>query len=109
MGPKPAAAATPAPTDEPPGDASACHGFHVRPCKGLTVVARMETSGVLVRPTMIAPARRRFRTTGASLGAMRLARAGRPFVVASPSWSTFTLMVTGTPNSGPGWANDGSA
>src|SRR5271156_1588383 len=102
MGPKPAAAEAPAPPDDPPGDASGCHGFQVRPCSGFTVVARMESSGVLVRPTTMAPARRRLRTIGESAGATRLANAGSPFVVAWPSWSTFTLIVTGTPNSGPG-------
>src|SRR4029434_3935399 len=102
MGPKPAAAATPAPPDDPPGDASGCQGFRVRPCNGFTVVTRIESSGVLVRPTMIAPARRRLRTSGESLGAMRLAKAARPFVVGCPSWSIFTLIVTGTPNNGPG-------
>src|SRR5205823_9075587 len=104
MGPNPAAAAAPAPPDDPPGDASGCQGFHVRPCNGFTVVTRIESSGVLVRPTMIAPARRRLRTSGESLGAIRLAKAASPFVVAYPSWSIFTLIVTGTPTSGPGSA-----
>src|SRR6059036_3492169 len=109
MGPNPAAAAAPAPPDDPPGDASGCQGFHVRPCNGFAVVTRIESSGVLVRPTMIAPARRRLRTSGESPGAIRLANAGTPFVVACPSTSIFTLIVTGTPNSGPGAARSFNA
>ena len=65
IGPKPAAAAALAPPDEPPGLASGSQGFRVRPCSGLSVVARIDSSGVLVRPTMIAPASSRFCTSGA--------------------------------------------
>jgi hypothetical protein len=101
MGPKPAAAAEPAPPDDPPGDASGCHGFRVRPCSGLSVVARIDSSGVFVRPTMIAPAFRRLRTSGASSGAITFANAGMPFGVGLPCWSTFSLIVIGTPCSGP--------
>ena len=101
MGPNPIAAAADAPPEEPPGDASSSHGLKVLPRSGLSVVPRMESSGVLVRPTMIAPASRRLRTTGESSGAMRSANAGRPFVVACPVTSTFSLMVTGTPCNGP--------
>ena len=101
IGPNPIAAAAEAPPEEPPGDASSSHGLKVRPCSGLSVVPRIESSGVLVRPTMIAPASRRLRTTGEWSGAMRSANAGRPFVVACPATSMFSLMVTGTPCSGP--------
>src|ERR1700722_9424175 len=97
MAPNPTAAETPAPPEDPPGDASGCQGFQVRPCNGLTVVRRMENSGVLVRPTMMAPALRRLRTSGESAGAIRLAKAGTPLVVACPSWSMFSLVVMGTP------------
>ena len=101
MGPNPIAAAADAPPEEPPGDASSSQGLRVRPRNGLSVVPRIESSGVLVRPTMMAPASRRFRTTGEWSGAMRSANAGRPFVVAWPATSMFSLMVTGTPCSGP--------
>src|SRR5215467_5327904 len=84
IGPNPAAAAAPAPPDEPPGDASGCHGLKVLPRSGLSVVARIENSGVFVRPTMIAPALRRLATTGASAGAITFANAGIPLVVALP-------------------------
>ena len=101
IGPNPIAAAAAAPPEEPPGDAASSHGLRVRPRSGLSVVPRMESSGVLVRPTMIAPASSRLRTTGEWSGATRPASAGRPFVVACPATSMFSLMVTGTPCSGP--------
>ncbi len=73
----------------------------MRPLSGLSVVARIENSGTFVRPTMIAPARRRFATIGESSGAIRFANAGMPFGVALPRWSAFSLIVTGTPCNAP--------
>ena len=65
----PVITATPAPPEEPPAEIARSHGLNVRPCKGLSVSARKENSGVFVRPTITAPALRRFVTTGASPGA----------------------------------------
>ena len=104
IGPNPATVAAPAPPDEPPGEASGCHGLRVGPSMGLDVVKRIDSSGTLVRPTKMAPARRRLATTAESAGAMVPARAGRPFGVGWPSTSRFCLMVTGTPWSGPSGA-----
>ena len=101
MAPKPAAAAAPAPPDDPPGEASGCHGLTVRPCIGFHVVRRIEYSGAFVRPTTMAPARLRFRVIGASSGAITPARAAMPFGDGCPATSTLTLIVTGTPWSGP--------
>ena len=97
----PAAHAEPAPPDEPPGEARSSHGLKVRPRSGLSVVARIENSGVFVRPITMAPALRRLRTSGASSVAIRLANAGTPFVFGSPAISTFSLIVIGTPCNGP--------
>ena len=97
----PAAAAAPAPPEDPPDDASACHGLRVRPCSGLSVVTRIENSGVVVRPITMAPAAFRLRTTGASSGAITLSNARTPFGVGTPATSTFCFTVTGTPWSGP--------
>ena len=80
-GPKPAAAAAPAPPDEPPGEASGFHGLTVRPSSGLEVVNRIESSGTLVRPTNTAPARRRLAVTAESSGATLSFSAGRPLGV----------------------------
>jgi hypothetical protein len=101
IGPNPAAAAAPAPPEDPPGEASGCHGLRVAPSTGLDVVKRIDSSGTLVRPTKMAPARRRLATTAESAGAMVPARAGRPLGVGWPSTSRFCLIVTGTPWSGP--------
>ena len=65
------------------------------------MVARIENSGVLVRPTMTAPACSRWRTIGASSRAMTWARPATPFGVRWPRTSTLSLMVIGTPKSGP--------
>lgn len=93
----PEAAATPAPPLEPPEVMSALHGFRVRPCSGFSVNQRKEKAGTFVRPTITAPARRMLATTALSAGAMRSTKAGTPFVVASPTTSTLSLIVTGTP------------
>ena len=51
-----------------------------------------------------APARRRLATTGLSCAAKLAASATTPLVVGRPAWSTLTLVVIGTPCSGPtGW------
>jgi hypothetical protein len=47
------------------------------------------------------PASRRLRTSGASAGATTLSKADTPLGVGMPATSTFSLMVKGTPCSGP--------
>src|SRR5436305_15234106 len=83
--PMPAATAAPAPPEDPPQVMSGSHGFNVSPCSGLSVKARNENSGVLVSPMTTAPAFLRFRTTGASDGAMMLICAGTPLGLGLPS------------------------
>ena len=103
--PTPAATLAAAPPDDPPQvTPSGLHGLRVSPRRGLSVNARNEYSGVLVRPMTTAPARSRLRATGESAGAMTSARPATPFGVASPAWSTFSLIVTGTPWRGPAGA-----
>ena len=58
-------------------------------------------SGRLVRPIAIAPAARIRSTTGASTGGIAPAKAGTPQVVGKPATSMFSLIVNGTPCSGP--------
>ena len=96
-----AATAADAPPLEPPGVCARDHGLNVRPRRSLSVSRRKLNAGVLVRPTMTAPAAFRFATTGLSSVAMRSRNATTPLVVAHPAWSTFSLMATGTPCSGP--------
>src|SRR5258707_8423600 len=85
IAPMPAATAAPAPPDDPPQVMSGSHGFSVSPCSGLSVKPRNENSGVLVSPTIIAPAFLRLRTTGASEGAMIFFCAGTPLGLDLPS------------------------
>ena len=66
----PEATADAAPPEEPPGVSVALRGFSVWPCSELRVNQRIEKAGVLVRPTMIAPALRKLVTTGLSCAAM---------------------------------------
>ena len=73
----------------------------VLPCRAFSVNRRMEKAGVLVRPTMMAPAARKLRTRGASSWAMRSRNCSTPLSVGWPFWSVLTLVVTGTPWSGP--------
>ena len=54
-GVRPAATAAPAPPLEPPAVRVRSHGLRVSPKRRLSVEPRQAYSGVLVRPTMIAP------------------------------------------------------
>src|SRR5262245_60072716 len=101
MAPMPDAAAAEAPPEEPPGVMARPQGLRVWPCRVLRVDQRREKAGVLVRPMMTAPALRRLATTGLSISALRSRWILRPLLVTWPDWSTFTLMVMGTPPSGP--------
>jgi hypothetical protein len=71
--------------------------LNVRPRSSLSVCQRRLKAGVLVRPMMIAPARFQLATGGLSVVAITSLKATTPLVVAAPSWSTFSLIVTGTP------------
>jgi hypothetical protein len=72
----------------------------------LTVSRRKLNAGVLVRPMMMAPARFQLATTGLSAVAIRSLYAATPLTVAQPSWSTFSLIVTGTPCNAPSGSFD---
>src|SRR5438477_12557415 len=75
-GPRPAAAAAPAPALEPPEVIAVFHGLRVMPVSGLSPSAFQPNSGVLVLPVRIAPASRRRRTNGASTSPMRCSKTG---------------------------------
>ena len=57
-GTMPLATALAEPPLDPPGDRSGAHGLRVAPNASGSVVGRMPSSGVFVRPTMSKPARR---------------------------------------------------
>ena len=67
------------------------------PTIGFSHRAPNPNSGVLVLPTMIAPARRNRSTTSSSLSGTCCAHRGEPLVVRMPRVSTRSLMATGTP------------
>ncbi len=64
-GTQPAATAAPEPPEEPPGVRSRFHGLRVIPQSGLSVKLEYANSGVVVFPTMIAPAPSSFSTIAA--------------------------------------------
>ena len=84
MAPMPAATADEAPPLEPPGVCARDQGLSVRPCRSFSVNQRTENAGVLVRPMITAPARRRLATTGLSSVARLSLKATTPLVVARP-------------------------
>ena len=65
-GTQPATTAAAEPPDEPPGVRSGFHGLRVMPQSGLSVRLEKANSGVVVLPTMMAPASHRRCTTSAS-------------------------------------------
>ena len=56
IGTQPEATAAPAPPEEPPGVRAGFHGLRVMPHSGESVKPEVANSGVVVLPTMIAPA-----------------------------------------------------
>ena len=72
----------PAPPEEPPQVIVLSQGFNVGPCSGLSVNPRIENSGVLVIPMMIAPAFFRLAVTGESPGAILSLKARTPLELA---------------------------
>ena len=85
------ATAAAAPPLDPPGVTPASQGLSVRPCRSLSVNQRTENAGVLVRPMITAPARRRLATTGLSSVAIRSFSATTPLSVAGNWQGSFTL------------------
>jgi hypothetical protein len=85
MAPTPRAIDAPTPPEEPPHVIALSHGWNVSPCSGLSVKPRIENSGVLVRPMMIAPAFLKLAVTGESPGAMLSLKPMTPLEFACPS------------------------
>src|SRR5215470_5838728 len=83
-GPRPAAAAAPAPALEPPELIAGFHGLRVMPVSGLSPSAFQPNSGLVVLPTRIAPARVRRPTNGASTSPMRFSNTNEPNLAGTP-------------------------
>ena len=95
----PAATAAALPPLEPPGLRSVFQGLRVTPKAGPSVSPMIASSGVVVLPTITAPAARRRRTSSESCLAGR-SGAALPWVVSSPATSWVSLTAIGTPSSG---------
>ena len=98
-GTRPAATAAPEPPLEPPGVRSTSHGLRVTPQVTDSVNGHSPSSGIVVLPTITAPAARRRRTTSESAAA-GTSNAPVPRLVTSPAMSTSSLIAIGTPSSG---------
>src|SRR5262245_48368122 len=101
IGASPAATAADAPPLDPPGVRSRRHGFRVAPKRRLWVAPSQPNVGVLVLPTMMAPAARSRATIGASSVGTLSAKSRVPNVVRTPLVIARSLTENGTPWSGP--------
>ena len=104
MAVRPAAKAAAAPPDEPPGVCAWLKGLLVVPCTALKLCQSPQKIGVLVLPSIIAPAARKRSTTMALVSDMRPSHALWPTSQVRPSISNASLMVIGTPCRGPSGA-----
>ena len=100
-GEPPAATIAAAPPELPPGVRSRSYGFDVRPKTSLSVSSDHVNSGVFVLPSTIAPAALIRATTVASRSGTRSRQPTVPAVVRRPAVSSESLIVHGTPWSGP--------
>ena len=100
--PTPAASAAAAPPLDPPEEWVGTCGLRVAaPRRRLSVMPFQPNSGNVVLPSSTAPASRKRATTGASAAAGVPRVVSEPWRVGKPAWSVLSLMVTGTPSSGP--------
>ena len=76
-------------------------GLREMPVNGLSQIAFQPNSGVVVFPTMMAPASLRRRTNGGSTSGTRSAKMNDPDIVLTPFVKWRSLMETGIPWSGP--------
>src|SRR3954471_17203073 len=97
-GPRPAAAAAPAPPDEPPGVRSVFQGLRVTPCKGVSVTPLWPNSELVLWANTSAPASRSRATAGASASDGVLSVSLLPIDAGQPLTRTSSLIDTGTPS-----------
>src|SRR3546814_5181424 len=100
MGARPAATATPAPLEVPPGVRSGSQGLREVPRASLSVKGTVPSSEVVVLPISTNPASTKRRTTGSdALAGAELAPA-EPWVVGQPATWRRSLIGRGTPWNG---------
>ena len=97
----PHATAAAAPPDDPPGTRARSHGLFVVPNISLNVWKSPDHRGTLVFPNTIAPAFLIDATTGASCCGTCSSNEGDPPVDRIPAVAMASLIVTGSPCSGP--------
>src|SRR5690606_36281138 len=98
------AVATAAPPLDPPGVRSGFQGSRVTPCSGLSVRILQPSSGVVVLPKTIPPARRTRAIASASAAGTFPANAREPCAVRMPAVLIRSLAEIGKPCSGPSGA-----
>src|ERR1041385_3127493 len=98
---RPAAIAAADPPDEPPGERARSHGLFVVPKTGLYVCASAANVGVFVFPTTTAPAAGSGATGPASRSGTCPAGIWARDVARPRAVSNVSLIVIGTPWSGP--------
>jgi hypothetical protein len=97
----PDATAAALPPEDPPVVRDGSQGFRAGPKRSGSVTGRIPISGVLVLPTMIAPASRSLLTSALSSSGTQSSIAFMPIVVRTPSVSaTRSLTAIGSPASG---------
>ena len=97
----PAAAAAPAPDDDPPVVSAGSQGLRVMPCRLETPDESIPQSGMTVDPTITAPASVSRSTTGELRSGTTGTTPALPAGMGTPARARFSLTVAGTPSSGP--------
>ena len=97
----PAATDAEAPPEDPPGVSAGSQGLRVTPDNRLSVRPNMASSGVVVLPTMTAPAARNRSTQMSSRSGMCSRNSRLPHRAGRPATKILSFTDTGIPSSGP--------
>ncbi len=90
-----------APEDEPPGPVAVFQGLRVMPVSGESPTPFQPYSGMVVLPRKTVPASRSRAVAGASSGNGSSEASEVPRRIGQPATAMLSLIVTGTPSSGP--------
>src|SRR3984885_15290253 len=97
----PAATDADGPPEDPPGVRAGSHGLRVIPDNRLSVRPSMASSGVVVLPTMTAPAARKRSTQISSRSGTKSRNNRLPHRAGRPATKILSFTDTGIPSSGP--------
>ena len=101
MQPRLSAAQAAAPDEEPPGPVPVFQGLRVMPVSGESPTPFQPNSGMVVLPRKTVPASRRRAAAGASSATGSPEASVVPRRIGQPATAMLSLIVTGTPSSGP--------